>query len=164
MLNDVMTRDHTASIRAGLYASAGSVLAALGPRYTGELKLAFPDVDPGYRIFGYNILCQMKMPRKKAGGLILPDESKDVEKFRTQAALVRAMGPSSFHRRDTLEPWPEGAWCIPGMFVRVPMYGGDRFEVDVMVGGQKEQVLFALFKDTDLIAERIGDPLSTKTS
>ena len=153
------------AIRAGDFAIAAPVKALLGPKYTADMQFYFPDVDPGYRIFGYNVLVQLRMPKQKSkGGIIFTANDKDSERVRTQAALVRAMGPSSFHRRDTLEPWPEGAWCTPGMFVRVPMYGGDRFDLDVEIDGTKDEVRFALFKDTDLIAEALGDVLSIKTS
>ena len=71
------------------------------------------------------------------------------------------MGPSTFKRRDTLEPWPEGAWCAVGDFVRAPMYGGDRWEVPV---NEHEKALFVAIKDTDLIGLVTADPLGVTNS
>jgi hypothetical protein len=79
-----------------------------------------------------------------------------------QTALVRAMGPAAFKRRDTLEPWPEGAWCTPGTFIRAPMFGGDRFAVPY--GKGDDEALFITIKDSDIIGVIEGDPLSVKTS
>jgi putative ABC transport system permease protein len=81
---------------------------------------------------------------------------------RTQFALVRAMGPAAFKRRDTLEPWPEGAWCTPGTFIRAPMFGGDRFAVPY--GKGDDEALFITIKDSDIIGVIEGDPLAVKTS
>jgi hypothetical protein len=63
----------------------------------------------------------------------------------------------AFHDRDTLKPWPEGAWVKPGMYVRCPKYGGDRWEVPVP--GNADAALFVVFRDIDLVGEIEGDPL-----
>lgn len=141
-----------------------SVKELLGSAYVSNMQAAFPDVDPALRPFGYMILCQLRMPRHQVGSIIIPDTEKDTERFRMQAALVRAIGPSAFRRRDTGEPWPEGAWCKPGSFVRCPMYGGDRLDLTLKVNGKDELVRFAFFRDTDLIAEVTGDVLAMPVS
>jgi len=130
------------------------------------MKWAFPDIDPGIRPFGYNILLQLRMPRKiTKGGLIIPDDSRDAERYRVQTGLVREMGPSAFRRRDTLEPWPEGDWCAAGDFVRCPMYGGDRWIVPVPgAADPDEHAVFMICRDTDLIGLVAGDPLVVITS
>jgi hypothetical protein len=82
-----------------------------------------------------------------------------------QTGLVRAMGPSSFKRRDTLEEWPEGNWCFNGDFVRCPMYGGDRWIVPVPNSVAKDDhAIFMMCKDTDLTGLVTGDPLTVVTS
>lgn len=134
----------------------------LGADYAPHLKEAFPDVQPPHYPTGMLLLCQLRTPkRRSAGGLILTDETRDAEKFRVQVALVRAMGPAAFKRRDTMEPWPEGVWCQPGDFVRVPMYGGDR--VAVPFGKGDDEALFITIKDLDITGVVIGDPLNVKS-
>jgi len=71
---------------------------------------------------------------------------------------VISIGPLAFKKKDTMEPWPEGVWADPGQFVRVPKWGGDRFEVRVP-GEPEEPALFMLINDHELIAKVIGDPL-----
>jgi len=143
-----------------------SVASLLGHRYDDALKISFPDVDPGVVPFGYLVLMQLRTPRKLSkGGLIIPDESRDAERYRVQTGLVRSLGPSAFKRRDNLEPWKEGAWCLPGDFVRCPMYGGDRWIVPVPGGQTKdEHAVFMICKDVDLIGRVTGDPLVVVTS
>ena len=134
----------------------------LGVRYTARLKEAFPDVDPGIVPMGYLLVLQLRSPMKRTrGGIIITDDTRESDKYRTQTALVRSMGPSTFKRRDTLEPWPEGAWCAVGDFVRAPMYGGDRWEVPV---NEHEKALFVAIKDTDLIGLVTADPLGVVNS
>lgn len=132
---------------------------------TDAIKLAFPDVDPGIVPFGYLVLLQLRTPRKVSkGGLIIPDDSRDAERYRVQTGLVRGFGPSAFKRRDNLLPWPEGDWCKQGDFVRCPMYGGDRWIVPVPGGLPDEHAVFMICKDTDLIGLVTGDPLAVVTS
>lgn len=121
------------------------------------LDSAFPEADPGLRPFGNKVLVQLRTPKKKsAGGIILPEETKETEIWNTQVAKVHSLGPVSFTNRDTLEPWPEGAWCKPGDYVRVPKYGGDRWWVPTKDG---DVALFILIKDLDIAGE-VADPLS----
>ncbi len=107
----------------------------------------FPAIDPLIEPTGHFILVQIRSPRTKTeGGIILADDSIDTEYWNQQVAKVCAVGPVAFHNRTTLEPWPEGAWCKPGDFVRSPLYGGDRWEIEQ--NGRK--ALFAIFNDTDI--------------
>lgn len=139
-----------------------TISATLGDAYTARLKEAFPDIDPGIAPLGYLLILQLRTPTKKTkGGIILSDDTRDADKYRTQTALVRSMGPSVFRRRDTLEPWPEGDWCAVGDFVRAPMYGGDRWAVKTESG---EDALFIAIKDTDLIGIVTADPLGVVNS
>jgi co-chaperonin GroES (HSP10) len=143
-----------------------TVKEILGERYSNALKVSFPDVDPGIVPFGYLVLLQLRTPRKLSkGGLIIPDEVQDAERYRVQTGLVRSLGPSAFKNRTTGAPWVEGDWCEAGDFVRCPMYGGDRWLVPVP-GGQTadEHAVFMMIKDTDLIGRVTGDPLAVVTS
>lgn len=125
------------------------------------LKDAFPEVNPGAEPFGSRVLVQFRTPKKVSkGGIILTDETVDAEKWNTQVAKVIAVGPLAFRSRDKKTEWPEGAWAHPGDFVRVSKYGGDRWEVPVE--GSRENAVFAIFNDLDLIAKVTSDPLTMK--
>ena len=126
-----------------------------------DLDFAFPEIDCGMEPYGSRIVVQIRTPRTvTAGGIHIPHESRETEKWNTQVAKVVSLGPVAFKNRDTLEPWPEGAWCQPGTFVRVPKYGGDRWEVPVP--GRSDPALFCVFNDLDIIGEFTGDPLQVK--
>lgn len=137
----------------------GSQVAPLRPSYSYEsIEQAFPVADPGLRPFGSRVLVQIRSARaKSAGGILLTPSDRQTDFDNTQVAKVIALGPAAFRNRDTLELWPEGAWATPGMFVRVPKYGGDRWFVDVP---NHEPALFVEFNDLDLGGEITCDPLS----
>jgi len=125
------------------------------------LTEAFPEVDPGALPFGSRVLVQFRTPKTKtSGGIILTSDTVETEKWNTQVAKVIAVGPLAFKSRDKQTDWPEGAWARPGDFVRVSKYGGDRWEVPV--GSGKEQAVFSIFNDLDLIAKVTNDPLTMK--
>lgn len=127
-----------------------------------DLDEAFPAVDPGVRPFGSRVLVQIRSAKRKtAGGIILTGEARETEQWNTQVAKVIATGPLAFHNRNTQEPWPEGQWCGPGDFVRVPKYGGDKWTVKHGPEGD-EEALFVIFNDLDLIGKVTGDPLAIK--
>lgn len=126
-----------------------------------NLAKAFPEVDPGALPFGSRVLVQFRTPKTKtSGGIILTAETIETEKWNTQVAKVISIGPLAFRSRDKKTEWPEGAWAHPGDYVRVSKYGGDRWEVPV--GDTKEQAVFAIFNDLDLIASVTNDPLTMK--
>jgi len=126
-----------------------------------ELAWAFPSVDPGATPLGGRILVQLRRTKKKSqGGLILVSETKEAEKWQNMVAKVIAVGPLAFKHRDTMQSWPEGSWCNPGDFIRVPKWGGDRWEV--LTEGDEEPSLFAIFNDHEVIAKVTTDPLAMK--
>jgi co-chaperonin GroES (HSP10) len=130
---------------------------------SSELQQAFPPVDPGVTPFGGRVLVQIRTPKTKVGSIILTDNAKDTEKWNTQVAKVISLGSIAFHDRKTRQAWPEGDWCKPGDFVRVPKYGGDRFEVPLTERlGEAEHALFVVYNDYDLIGKVDGDPLAIK--
>jgi co-chaperonin GroES (HSP10) len=125
-----------------------------------SLEEAFPSHDPGVQPFGSRVLCQLRTSRTKTkGGVMLIEETRETEKWNTQVAKVIALGSLAFRNRTTMEPWPEGNWCNPGDFIRVPKYGGDRWEVDLPDG---ETAMFILFNDLDVVGKITGDPLEMK--
>jgi co-chaperonin GroES (HSP10) len=105
-------------------------------------------------------LVQLKrIKRTTASGIILNQETRDFEKYNTQIAKVVALGPLAYKDRQTMQPWPEGTWAEVGDFVRVPKYGGDRFEVAVP-NEPEEPIVFMLINDVEISSAIVGDPLS----
>ena len=132
----------------------------------GRLADAFPSAEPPYLPLGKMIVVQLRTPgdfKTLSNGqkLYFADESKDADKFNIQTGLVRMLGPVAYKNRLTLEPFPEGAWCKPGDFVRVPKYGGDRVGVPLKDGTGREAI-FLIVNDTDVLGLVNGDPLAIK--
>ena len=122
----------------------------------------FPEIDPGARPTGSDVLIQVRSPKLKSkGGIILSAESVETDYWNIQVGLVRALGPLAYHNRETLKPWPEGAWCNVGNFVRIPKFGGDRWEID-FGPNDEHKALFCLFRDTEIRAVVTGDPNAMK--
>ena len=130
-----------------------------------ELAWAFPDVKPGQRPFGGRVIIQLRRIKKTAGRIIIVDETKESEKWNNMIGKIVAIGPLAFKNRDTMQPWAEGSWAEIGDFVRVPRWGGDRWErMDPNETDEalKEPVLFMTINDHELIAAVTDDPLSFK--
>lgn len=128
------------------------------------LEQAFPAVDPLMSPYGARVLVQLRAVKEKvtSAGLLIPEETKETEKWNTMIGKVLAIGPLAFKKRDTMEPWPEGAWAQVGDFVRVPKWGGDRWEIDFEENGLKGKALFTFFNDHELIGKVHGDPRQIK--
>ena len=153
---------------------------------------AFPAADAGVQPYGSRVLVQIRTPKTVSeGGIYIPSNSRDTEKWNTQVAKVISLGPLAYKNRNTAMSWPEGDWCKPNDFVRVPKYGGDRWEVTLpkkksplnqpllfdspksvapsiesslaknAIDGE-EPALFVIFNDLDIIGKVTGDPLAIK--
>lgn len=130
-----------------------------------ELAWAFPSVDPGAKPLGGRILVQLRRTKKKtsSAGIILVEETKETEKWNNMVAKVIAIGPLAFKHRDTMQSWPEGTWCVEGDYIRVPKWGGDRWEVKVPGENDKEDpALFMILNDHEAIAKVTGNPLAMR--
>lgn len=130
-----------------------------------ELAWAFPSVEPGAKPLGGRILVQLRRTKKKAtsAGIILIEETKETEKWQNMVAKVIEIGPLAFKHRDTMLSWPEGSWCVAGDFIRVPKWGGDRWEVKVPNEDDLEDpALFMILNDHEAIAKVVGNPLAMK--
>lgn len=130
-----------------------------------ELAWAFPSVDPGAKPLGGRILVQLRRSKKKAtsAGIILVEETKETEKWQNMVAKVIEIGPLAFKHRDTMQSWPEGSWCAVGDYIRVPKWGGDRWEVKVPGDDDLEDsALFMVLNDHEVIAKLTGNPLAMR--
>ena len=126
-----------------------------------DLNFAFPAGDPGVTPLGSRVLVQVRTPESKTrGGIILTDSDKDTQLWNTTVARVLSVGVLAFHNRNTAEPWPEGAWCVAGDYVRVPKYGGDRWVSDCENG---QKAYYGLVNDLDILGKVTGDPLQLRS-
>lgn len=116
-----------------------------------KLEEAFPQVSPGVAPLGTRVMVQLRTVRSKtASGIVLVDDTKQFNKVTTQLGKVVAIGPIAFRNRETGNLWPEGVWARPGDFIRLPKYGGDRFERKIP--GTDDTALFCIFQDHEIIA------------
>jgi co-chaperonin GroES (HSP10) len=131
---------------------------------SADLREAFPAVDPGAIPLGARVLVQLRRSKKMLkSGLILPNETRETEKWQNMVAKVIALGPLAFKKRDTMEPWVEGIWCEVGDYLRVPKWGGDRWEVKVPGEDDTEDpALFMVLNDHEVIAKVTGNPLAMR--
>jgi len=124
-----------------------------------SIEDAFPSVDCGVKPYGSSIIVQIRRAKSQTkGGVYIPEEARKTESSNTQVSRVVAIGPLAYKNRNTMQSWPEGAWCSVGTFVRVPKYGGDRWSVDL----NGEEVEFVMFNDLDIRGEITGDPLKMR--
>jgi co-chaperonin GroES (HSP10) len=130
-----------------------------------ELAWAFPSVEPGAKPLGGRVLVQLRRTKKRTtgAGIILVEETKETEKWNNMVAKVVAIGPIAFCHRDTMQPWPEGSWVSVGDYIRVPKWGGDRWEVKIPGEDDLEDpALFMILNDHEVIAKVTGDPLAMR--
>lgn len=130
-----------------------------------ELAWAFPEVNAGQQPFGGRVVVQLRRIKKTVNGgrIILVAETKESEKWNNMIGKVVRIGPLAFKNRDTMASWPEGSWAEVGDYVRVPRWGGDRWERAVPGEDDGEDpVLFMTINDHELIAKVTDDPLSFK--
>ena len=132
---------------------------------SADLREAFPAVYPGAKPLGARVLVQLRRTKKTVTsmGIVLVSETKETEKWQNMVAKVIDIGPLAFKKRDTMEPWPEGSWCEVGDYLRVPKWGGDRWEVPVPNESiEEDPALFMVLNDHEIIAKLTGDPLAMK--
>ena len=128
-----------------------------------QIAELFPNIDPGVKPFGQRVLVQLRLARKRTkGGLYLPQDTQDTERWNEAVAQLIATGPLAFKKRDTLQPWGEGEWAWIGDFIRVPRWGGDRWEVPIPGSDPVESVMFAMFNDYEIIGLLTGNPVDMK--
>jgi co-chaperonin GroES (HSP10) len=130
-------------------------------KFSQTMEEAWPDVDPGTAPFGSRVLVQLRSAKQTTdGGIALTKETRETVQWNQQVGKVRAIGPVAFKNRNTMEPWPEGAWCHPGDFVRIPKFGGDKWEMplDPKQEQEEDMALFVLVNDLDVLGKVTIDP------
>jgi len=128
-----------------------------------ELAWAFPNVECGMEPYGGRIIIQLRRVKKRKGMIYLVEETKENEKWNNMIGKVISVGPLAFKNRDSMTAWLEGSWANVGDFVRVPRWGGDRWEIKDPTDEQNEDpVLFMTINDHELIARVTANPLSFK--
>lgn len=121
-----------------------------------ELDDLFPAIDLDFEPFGHRVVVQVRRAvQKTASGIILSTGALEEEAYNGQVARLVAVGPLAFKKRSDGEPWPEGVWAVPGDYVKVPRWGGDRWSVDMKDG--LGSVSLAVMGDGDLIGRYTGD-------
>lgn len=117
-----------------------------------NIQEAFPEVEPGVVPLGTRVLVQLRTVRSRtASGIVLVDDTKTFNKVNTQLGKMIDAGKLAFCNRNTGEPWPEGQWVDRGDLVRIPKFGGDRFER--RIEGTDDRALFCIFSDHEIIAK-----------
>ncbi len=112
-------------------------------------KEHFPEVDPGAKPCGPQVMIQLRTVKKQSsGGIILATETREFNQGNTQVARVVRVGQIAFRDRSSGETWKEGAWAEAGDIVLAPRYGGFRFEVPIP--GTEDEAIFAIINDTDI--------------
>ena len=137
-------------------------IAVVNPEVSSKVDEAFPYVDFGVRPLGSRVLVQIRRPKTMSkGGILFSDYSKDAEQDNTQVAKVISVGPLAYRNRNTMELWPEGAWCKEGDIVFVPKYAGARWRREIP-NANGEKVEFVIFNDLDIIGDVYSDPVAVQ--
>lgn len=109
----------------------------------------FPEVECGAIPCGAKIIVQLRTLKEvSAGGIILANETKELNEGNTKVARVVKVGQIAFRDRSSGEIWKEGAWAEVGDIILIPAWGGFRF--DIPIPGREEKATFAIFDDTNV--------------
>ena len=138
-------------------ANLGAMLKRLDPRLSIQLYEASDGLaqesSDGWNNAGtgHAGICELSYtPKREADGSV-------------KVAKVIEIGPLAYKHRDTMAGWPEGSWADVGDFIRVPKWGGDRWEVHVPGEDKNEDpALFMVLNDHEVIAKLTGDPLAMR--
>lgn len=109
------------------------------------------EVPPHHPLpIGYKVLVMpYGGPETTDGGIIIPDEVKDVQKFGSMVAYVVMLGPMAF----TGDKFGGVPWFAQGDWVMIGKYNGNRF--------MYEGVEMRLINDDEFIAT-VADPTKVK--
>lgn len=132
----------------------------LSPEEIEALAEAFPPVDPGFVPNGNRVLVQVRAAKTKTkGGIILTDESTEVQLYDEQIGKVVAIGQAAFRNPADMSQWAEDPWFEVGDFIRFPKFGGDKTWT---IGADGEKTLFIVFREYETIGKIYCNPLDIK--
>ena len=97
-----------------------------------DIAWAFPSVDPGAKPLGGRILVQLRRTKKKNHQVRDYPGRRDQGDREVEQHGGKVIRDRADWRSATVtptKPWPEGSWCEVGDYIRVPKWGGDRWEV-----------------------------------
>jgi co-chaperonin GroES (HSP10) len=125
-----------------------------------DLASAFPEVHPGEWPVGPRIMIQLQTIREKTqGGIVLVEETREVNRVTTQIGKVIAVGQIAFCNRESGQRWPEGVWAQKGDLVRIPKYVGTR--IDREIHGGKDKATFLIVEDHQITSVISPDAFET---
>ncbi len=125
-----------------------------------DLASAFPEVHPGEWPVGPRIMVQLQTIREKTqGGIVLVEETREVNRVTTQIGKVVAVGQIAFCNRESGQRWPEGVWAQKGDLVRIPKYVGTR--IDREIPGSKDKATFLIVEDHQITSVISPDAFET---
>ena len=120
------------------------------------IKDHFPEVDPGRTPCGNKVLVQFMWVRSTHNGIILSQETKDINQNATVIGRIVKVGPIAYRHRETGDAWKEGAWAEVGDIVLVARFGGFN-RVNIPIPGEKDEaVMFATYNDFDVVDKLEG--------
>lgn len=102
---------------------------------------------------GYQILVKMQKPREKTrGGIIVPDETKDIAEMKGARGQVVDLGPDAYtgNHQDGSKRFPTGPYCKAGDWVEWNRYQERRLHV--------EDQEYALIHDDRILAVWTKEP------
>lgn len=71
---------------------------------------------------GFQVLLEVvDVPEKTSGGIILADETKDIQKHAASVCKVIALGPDAYKNEHK---FPSGPYCSEGDFILLNKYSG----------------------------------------
>ena len=118
---------------------------------SADLASAFPDIHTGEWPVGPRLMVQLQTIRDKTqGGIVLVEETRQVNQVTTQIGKIVALVSIAFCNRDTGQRWPEGMWAKIGDLVRVPKYVGTKSEREIP--GSKEKASFIIIDDHQIVS------------
>lgn len=121
-------------------------------RPNGEIDRIQGALEPA----GFRILVRIPdLPgqMKRSAGLIMPEETRQLEEFAQVVAQVIALGPLAYRDRKRFGFFRR-PWCKPGDFVMMRSYSGTRFS---MRGENGKDVIYALINDDTVQGVVRGD-------
>ena len=113
--------------------------------YSAEIEISDRDAVPVPT--GYHILIAVpSIEEKTKGGIIRPDQLRQLEKTASIFGLVLAVGPDAY--KDEAK-FPSGPWCKVDDWVVFRSYSGTRF----IVNGQELRLI-----NDDTVEAVVADP------